>query len=147
MGKCSAGYTVRHVRWCDARDQLSAVRRAVFVVEQSVPEDLEWDEHDAEAVHALASTTAGAPIGTGRVLRDGRIGRMAVVSEWRGRGVGGAILQSLLDAARERGYADLKLHAQTHAIGFYVRHGFAVAGDEFMEAGIPHREMLLRPPY
>jgi predicted GNAT family N-acyltransferase len=72
---------------------------------------------------------------------------MAVVSEWRGRGVGGAILQSLLDAARARGYADLKLHAQTHAIGFYARHGFAVAGEEFMEAGIPHREMLLRPPY
>jgi predicted GNAT family N-acyltransferase len=147
MGKCTAGYTVRHVKWSDARDELSAVRRAVFVVEQSVPEDLEWDEHDAEAVHALASTAAGAPIGTGRVLRDGRIGRMAVLSEWRGRGIGTALLRSLLDAARERGYAELKLHAQIHAIGFYARHGFAVAGDEFMEAGIPHREMLLRPPY
>jgi predicted GNAT family N-acyltransferase len=140
-------YSVERVTWRDAREPLSAIRRAVFVVEQRVPEDLEWDEHDANAVHALASTAAGTPIGTGRLLRNGRIGRMAVLSDWRGRGVGSAVLQLLLDAARELGYAELKLHAQTHALDFYARHGFAAAGEEFMEAGIPHREMFLRPPY
>jgi predicted GNAT family N-acyltransferase len=142
-----AAYIVERVTWREARDQLSAVRRAVFVVEQCVPEDLEWDEHDPDAVHVLASNAARTPIGTGRLLPDGRIGRMAVLSVWRGRGIGSAILQSLLDAARELGYMELKLHAQTHALDFYAKHGFAAAGDEFIEAGIPHRAMFLRRPY
>ena len=146
MGEHRPPYTVECVTWRDARDRLSAVRRAVFVVEQGVPEDLEWDEHDAEAVHALASTATGIAVGTGRLLRDGHIGRMAVVSEWRRCGVGSAILQTLLGTARALRYAEVKLHAQTHALQFYARHGFATSSEEFMEAGIPHREMFLRLP-
>jgi len=138
-------YVVRRVTWQDSRDALSSVRRAVFIVEQRVPEELEWDDDDSDAVHALA-LAAGTPIGTGRLLRDGRIGRMAVMPAWRRRGVGSAILQSLLEAARALGCIHICLHAQTHAIAFYARHGFVAVGDKFIEAGIPHREMMLRTP-
>lgn len=137
-------YDVKLVLWDDARPELAGVRRAVFIEEQRVPEELEWDEHDAHAIHALASTAAGTPIGTGRLLSDGRIGRMAVLGPFRGRGVGSAILRLLLEAARERGYPEVRLHAQTHALRFYAKYGFVAEGDEFIEAGIPHREMVLR---
>lgn len=139
-------YLVYRVTWEDAREALSSVRREVFIAEQGVPEDLEWDEDDARSVHVLAASAAAAPIGTGRLLPDGRIGRMAVLRSWRGRGVGSAILRALLDAAREAGYDEVRLHAQTHALAFYAKHGFVAIGDEFMEAGIPHREMVLRCP-
>ncbi len=137
-------YTVERVAWGDACPALASVRRAVFIEEQRVPEDMEWDGHDAAAIHAVATSLGGEPIGTGRLLPDGRIGRMAVLAAWRGLGVGGAILRLLLDAAREQGNAEVKLHAQTHALDFYARQGFVAVGDEFMEAGIPHREMVLR---
>lgn len=135
---------MRRVTWRDAHAALAGVRRAVFIDEQRVPEALEWDGHDADAVHVLASSADGTPIGTGRLLPDGRIGRMAVLAPWRARGVGNAILIELLAAARERGCVELKLHAQTHALAFYARHGFAAVGGEFLEAGIPHREMVMR---
>lgn len=136
-------YSVQRVTWQDAHQPLSAVRRDVFVVEQRVPEDLEWDGDDAGALHVLASAGDGTPIGTGRLLPDGRIGRMAVLRPWRGRGVGSAILAALVTAARERGDRLSSLHAQTHALGFYARYGFVAIGPEFMEAGIPHRQMML----
>lgn len=138
-------YTVRRTTWRDARPALSEIRRAVFIVEQRIPEELEWDEHDQDAVHVLVEAADGTPIGTGRLIGGGRIGRMAVLAPWRGRGVGSAILESLVDAACGAGYAELRLHAQTHALAFYARMGFVAHGDEFMEAGIPHREMVLRP--
>ena len=139
-------YTVECVSWATARDALSSVRRAVFVVEQGVPEHLEWDEHDAHAVHALARSGDGAAIGTGRLSCDGRIGRMAVVAPWRGAGVGSVLLRTLLAEAHARRYPSVTLHAQTHALDFYAKHGFVARGDEFMEAGIPHREMVLTIP-
>lgn len=140
-----APYTVTVLRWQDAHAALAAVRRAVFVVEQAVPEELEWEAADHAAVHVLACTADGVPIGTGRLLIDGRIGRMAVVREWRGRGVGAALLRELIATAEARGITKLHLHAQTHALPFYARFGFVPTGPEFMEAGIPHREMT-RPP-
>ena len=122
---------------------LQAIRREVFVIEQQVPEDEEWDEMDAGCLHLLASAGDGTPIGTGRILPDGRIGRMAVLNLWRGCGVGGALLRELLVLAREYGHAEARLHAQTHALGFYRKHGFTPRGEEFMEAGIPHYEMYM----
>ena len=137
-------FVVRPVNWLATRDRLRALRRAVFVVEQQVPEELEWDDADERAYHVLAMSEAGEPIGTGRLKLDGQVGRMAVVREWRRRGVGAAILQVLIGLARKEGCALVRLHAQTHAIGFYAKYGFTAVGDEFDEAGIPHRMMELR---
>ena len=122
---------------------LRAVREPVFILEQGCPIELEWDELDPQSVHALARDAAGAPIGTARLTPLPTIGRMAVLAPWRGRGVGAALLQYLIDHARKLGHASLELHAQTHAIGFYERFGFIAFGPEYDEAGIPHRSMRL----
>ena len=117
------------------------VRDAVFGAEQHVPRMLDWDGRDAACVHALATDERGAPVGTGRLLPDGRIGRLAVLAPWRGRGVGARLLESLLAAARDRGHASVHLHAQVGAAPFYECHGFARQGAEFDEAGIRHVHM------
>ncbi len=130
--------------WDNLRDHAQALRIEVFVVEQGVPIELEWDEGDEVAIHAVAYDAEGQPIATGRLLPDGHIGRMAVRKSARGRGIGAAVLQALLADAKRLGYGRLVLHAQTHAVEFYRRHGFVVEGDEFMEAGIPHRLMSLQ---
>jgi predicted GNAT family N-acyltransferase len=126
--------------WDQARAQASRIRFTVFVEEQQVPADIELDEHDAGCVHALAFSH-DVPVGTARLLPDGHLGRMAVLKEWRGHGVGSLLLKSLLEKARERGHAEVILSAQTHAVPFYRKHGFAEEGAEYMEAGIPHRDM------
>lgn len=129
--------------WAQERERLSRVRRAVFIDEQRVPEELEWDADDAGSVHLLAIDGEGRPIGCARLLPDGHIGRMAVLSAWRGQGVGRALLAATLSAAQARGHTTLRLSAQTHAAGFYARAGFVVVGDEYEEAGIPHVAMQL----
>jgi predicted GNAT family N-acyltransferase len=136
-------FTVRAASWQDDLAPLQDLRRWIFVIEQQVPEELEWDEADLVSVHALALDEAGRPIGTGRLLPDGHIGRMAVVREWRGRGVGSAIIRWLMANARQQGFHTLYLHAQTHALNFYAKHGFIAYGEVFNEAGIPHRKMSL----
>lgn len=140
-------FVVRPVNWNATRDKLRALRRAVFIEEQRVPEELEWDDADARAYHVLAISEAGEPIGTGRLKLDGQIGRMAVARKWRRRGVGAAILRCLLDLARKEGCTVVRLHAQTHAIPFYAKYGFEAVGEEFDEAGIAHRamELALKP--
>lgn len=138
------GFSVRLADWTGDGERLAAVRREVFVREQRVPEEMEWDGADAACVHAIAEDGTGRAIGTARLLPDGSIGRMAVLAAWRGRGVGGALLRRLLEVAERRGDAEVTLHAQTHACGFYERHGFRRRGEEFMEAGIPHVEMAKR---
>jgi predicted GNAT family N-acyltransferase len=120
---------------------LKWVREQVFIREQKVPVELEWDVRDREALHLLACDGDGNPIGTARLLPDGQIGRMAVVREWRCRGVGSAILSELLRLAESKGIDSLFLNAQTDAIAFYRRHGFFETGDLFMEAGISHIRM------
>lgn len=120
------------------------MRRAVFIEEQRVPEHMEWDEEDERACHVLATSLQGAPIGTGRLKQDCYVGRIAVLREWRGCGVGRMILTTLLDMAQQQGCSVVRLHAQTQAIEFYASFGFAAFGDEFDEAGIPHRQMELR---
>jgi predicted GNAT family N-acyltransferase len=137
----NAPITIRILAWAEARAAATSVREAVFVVEQGVPPEIELDEWDLQCDHALAFAAGGRVVGTGRLLPDGHIGRMAVLREWRGQGVGGAILVALVERAAARGMRRLVLNAQTHAVPFYARHGFAAFGDEFMEADIPHVAM------
>lgn len=120
---------------------LRAVREPVFVVEQQVPIEEEWDELDPQCRHVIARDAANRPIGTGRLTPERKIGRMAVLAEWRGKGVGDALMEALMDEARALGWPEVSLNAQTHAMPFYARHGFEAFGEEFMEAGIPHRKM------
>ena len=136
-------FTIRVLDWSHAAALARPVREEVFVVEQRVPREMEWDEHDATSRHALALAADGEAIGTARLLPEGRIGRMAVRKPWRGRGVGAALMRALLDEARAAGMTGIALHAQTHAAGFYRRFGFSARGEEFDEAGIPHVEMRL----
>ena len=137
-------FTVRLATWRDDQAALQDLRRAVFIVEQQVPESLEWDEADAVCIHALALDAQGKAVATGRLLPDGHIGRMAVLKQWRSCGVGSAILECLVGCARQQGLDVVQLNAQTHALGFYARHGFLAHGAEFVDAGIPHRKMKLR---
>ncbi|MEO7031616.1 MAG: GNAT family N-acetyltransferase [Herbaspirillum sp.] len=127
--------------WRSLQQQAQTIRTEVFVLEQQVPQELEWDEMDARSLHALAYSTDKHPIGTGRLLPDGHIGRMAVLQLERGHGAGAAILHALMRAARERGDTAVMLHAQIHAAGFYQKFGFERVGEEFLEAGIRHVAM------
>lgn len=120
---------------------IKAVRTRVFIQEQHVPEALEWDGLDDEAIHVVAQDKHAQVIGTARLLQDGHIGRMAVVPEWRHQGVGSAMLRELLVIAQQWNLTRVFLHAQTSATGFYERHRFHPQGKEFMDAGIPHRYM------
>jgi predicted GNAT family N-acyltransferase len=122
-------------------EALRAVREPVFVAEQQVPIEEEWDALDPHCHHVIARDEAGRPIGTGRLTPEHKIGRMAVLAEWRGQGVGDALLVALIDEARRRGWPTVSLNAQVQAAGFYARHGFAPYGEEFMEAGIRHQAM------
>ena len=138
-----AQFTVRIMAWSEALPLARPVRERVFVEEQRVPRELEWDEWDEHSEHAIACDIAGRPIGTARLLPNGRVGRMAVLKDWRRKGVGAALLVAMLDRARGRSMARVVLHAQTHAADFYRRFGFSERGGEFVEAGIPHVEMAL----
>lgn len=136
--------TVRILSWADAREDAGRVRFAVFVEEQRVPPEIELDEWDPASDHALAVDDTGRVIATGRLLPDGHIGRMAVLRQWRGQGVGATILAALVARAAERGMKRVMLNAQTQARGFYARFGFTQVGAEFTEAGIPHVAMERR---
>jgi len=138
----SPDFTVRLTDWARDALRLTAVRRSVFIEEQSIPESLEWDDADLACVHALACTGAGEAIGCGRLIADGHIGRLAVLPGWRRRGVGAALLASLVEAARLHGHRRVALNAQVHAMAFYARYGFEAEGPTFAEAGIPHRAMV-----
>ena len=130
--------------WGSLRDDAQRLRIEVFVIEQGVPVELEWDEADTVSIHAVAYDEDGQPVATGRLLPDGHIGRMAVRQSLRGTGIGSQVLQALLDEARREGHVELVLHAQLHAQGFYARQGFIAEGENFMEAGIEHCRMLYR---
>lgn len=135
------GFSVRPADWGRDAALLRAVREAVFMREQGVPVELEWDGLDPDCAHALALDAAGAAIGTARLTPDGHIGRMAVLARWRGRGVGTALLEAMLAEARARNLPQVALNAQVHAHGFYLRFGFQREGGEFLDAGIPHVRM------
>jgi predicted GNAT family N-acyltransferase len=132
-----------------------AIRTEVFVGEQGVPPDLELDDRDDTADHFLAYDDAGRPVGAGRLVIEpagfvgapdstapvGHLGRLAVLSTARGSGLGLALVAAIERRAAERGLAVVALSAQTHAIGFYERLGYAAHGPEFDDAGLPHRWM------
>lgn len=132
--------TIELLPWEEARVHAAPIRFAVFVEEQGVPQEIELDDHDARCVHAVAFED-GRAVATARLLPDGHIGRMAVLKDWRGRGIGGEMLAKLMDRARRRGDREVFLTAQVHAIAFYRAHGFREEGEEYLEAGIPHRDM------
>jgi predicted GNAT family N-acyltransferase len=131
--------------WAEAQNLVKSLRNQVFVIEQKVPEDMEWDEFDQIAWHAIV-TADNQTIGTGRLIindRVAKIGRMAVQSSRRNQGIGKSILKSLIQTAKEKGAQECILHAQTHAIAFYAKEDFEPHGPIFDEAGIPHVEMRL----
>ncbi len=143
-----SNFSVEPVDWSNPqqREACRGVREEVFVVEQRVPQADEWDDLDAVSQHVVARDLDGQAIGTGRLVppqagSPARIGRMAVLKSWRGRHVGEAILQALVDRARASAYAHLEMHAQSHALAFYTRFGFTAYGEEFFECEIAHRHM------
>jgi len=130
--------------WEKAQPLAGPLRFAIFVDEQNVPAGIELDELDAQCLHAVAFDVDGKPIGTGRLLPDGRIGRMAVVKEWRRRGIGALLLEALIAEAKKRGHAEVVLSAQLQAAEFYRTHGFEAEGKVYKEAGILHQQMRRR---
>src|SRR5262249_9064869 len=135
-----AMWRIELMPWESARAYAMPIRMRVFVDEQRVPPELEMDEMDAQCLHAVAFDGARA-IATGRLLPDGHIGRMAVLLEFRGKGLGGSILEKLVETARDRGHREALLSAQVQALAFYRAHGFEPAGPVYDEAGIPHQAM------
>jgi len=133
---------VELANWDESTSALRTIRETVFIHEQGVPVELEWDGLDQHCTHVLAWNERAEAIGTARMQANGTIGRMAVLKDWRGRGAGRALLVTLLDVAVKQGLTCVTLSAQTHAIGFYERAGFHAVGEPFMDAGIPHRKMV-----
>ena len=137
-------FSVQLVSWETSKEPLQHIRIEVFVKEQAVSIEEEWDGLDDDALHLLAVSQTGEPVGTNRMLiheKTGHIGRMAVMKTWRGQGVGLALMKTMVDIARAQGLRDLFLNAQTYAIPFYEKVGFKAVGDEFDEAGMPHYRM------
>ena len=134
------------VNWSDKQAELYSVRRAVFIEEQNVPESIELDGRDPDCFHVLASDTKGRPIGTARMDGKGKIGRMAVMHNYRRRGIGRKMIQVLMDYGRKNSITDFHVSSQITAIGFYRKMGFEPFGEEFIEAGITHINMKLKNP-
>jgi predicted GNAT family N-acyltransferase len=139
-GRLPAGIVVRLGDWATLGEHASRIRVAVFVEEQRIPIALEWDAADASSLHAVAYD-AGVPVGTGRLLADAHIGRMAVLPAYRRGGLGGTILETLVAEAAARRYPVVELSAQVYVRAFYERHGFVSFGPEYDDAGIPHQSM------
>lgn len=136
------GVIIRAAIWPGDESAIAEIRRAVFIREQAVPEAMEWEDIDPICDWFVAQL-GDKLIAIARLTPEGRIGRMAVSREWRGNGIGAAVLDLALETACRRGLDEVELHAQTQAIGFYGRFGFRAFGPEFDEAGILHRQMKL----
>lgn len=128
--------------WATLGPAASEIRRIVFIDEQNVPQEEEWDGLDPECQHFLA-LLEGQPVGTARLLPDAHIGRVAVLADARGSGIGVLLMKAAIEAARHAGHSQVALSAQVHALAFYERLGFVAHGEAFLDAGIPHREMTL----
>lgn len=134
------------VNWSERQSELTSIRRTVFIEEQNVPENIERDGRDSDCFHVFASVKEGKPIGTARMDKNGKIGRMAVLREYRGRGVGRKMLQVIMDWGRSKGITGFYLSAQIGAMGFYRKMGFEPYGEEFEEAGMKHVNMRIGRP-
>ncbi|POR03069.1 hypothetical protein AU468_05805 [Alkalispirochaeta sphaeroplastigenens] len=137
---------IRIVSFAEAEREIRAIRDEVFGSEQGVPREIDWDGEDSSCTHALALEKDGTPLGTGRLQKTGKIGRMAVLPTWRGQGAGGHILTALLESARRQGLDKVYLHAQIQAIPFYRSYGFEPEGPEFTEADLRHIRMIRHLP-
>ena len=127
--------------WPQDQAAIFLIRETVFVHEQSVSPELEWDGLDADSHHVLAIDANNIAVGTGRLLANGHIGRMAVLVDYRQLGIGSRLLLTLIDHAKKQSLTEVWLNAQVHASGFYLQHGFMTEGEEFLDAGIPHLKM------
>lgn len=136
------GIEIHTGNWAELGTAASDIRRRVFIEEQQVSQEEEWDGRDDACLHFLAQR-GNTALGTARLLPDGHIGRVAVLQEARGMGVGVALMQAAIAAAQHQGHPAVELTAQTHALAFYERLGFTAFGDIFLDAGIPHRRMRL----
>ena len=132
---------VRLADWHKDNRDIRRIREAVFIAEQSIPAELEWDEEDLSAVHFLA-VEGDYAVGTARLLADGEIGRVSVLKDWRGLRVGDKLLQAVIAHANALGLHQQKLSAQVHATASYEHHGFRIVSGEFLEAGLPHVDMV-----
>jgi len=140
----ATSFTVSLVCWHDGEPLLRSIREAVFIREQGIPAELEWDGLDETCRHALALSYQGDAIGCGRMFANGHIGRISVLPQWRKRKVGTAIMEALLDYARAHDYKQVDVDAQTFAVPFYHGFGFVEQGKTFMDAGLPHIRMRLK---
>jgi predicted GNAT family N-acyltransferase len=131
-------FLIRSASWQADRAKLEFVRRQVFIIEQKIPESEEWDDADENSSHVLAFSEKRDVVGTGRLEPTGKIARLAVLGEYRGQGVGSAMLIRLVEEARQRGFEQVYLHAQMHALNFYKKFGFVSDEEIFSEGGIPH---------
>lgn len=125
-------------------EDLSYVRNSVFVLEQRIPPEVEFDELDRQCHHVIARDAQSRPIGTGRLSPEGKLGRLAVLSDWRRQGVGSSLLRELIEKARKLDLAIVTAHSQLSALGFYEKFGFVREGEVFLEAGIPHQVMQFK---
>jgi len=137
-------FTVSLVCWHDGEPLLKSIRDAVFIREQCVPAEQEWDGKDDGCRHALALSLQGDAIGCGRMLPDGHIGHIAVLPQWRNQKVGRAIVEALLDYARAHDYPQISVDAQPHYVPFYRENGFIEQGEAFMDAGVQRIKMALK---
>lgn len=137
----SIKYNIVHTSWQEHQADIKHIRHQVFIEEQNVPIELEWEGNDDQFHYVLAVNNKSRAIGTGRIDQAGHIGRMAVLKAWRNHGIGSAILKALLDYAQQQHIPRLILNAQSSAIPFYEKQGFDIISDEFMDAGIPHKTM------
>ncbi|MFP6871911.1 MAG: GNAT family N-acetyltransferase [Verrucomicrobiales bacterium] len=135
-------WSAREAHWLPDQEGLLSVRTTVFVIEQGVDVSVERDGRDGDCLHAIAESSNGLPIGAGRISGGGKVGRIAVLRGWRGRGVGSAIINELLRQAQVSGMSRTYLHSQSSAADFYLRFGYRPEGDEFLEAEIPHLKMV-----
>ena len=132
---------VRETCWNQDKKTLQSIRRAVFIEEQDIPEELEWDKEDLSAFHFLFYNAQKEAVACTRLLRQGQIRRMAVLRQYRHQGIGSKLLNAVIEFAEENNIPPLFLYAQNHAIPFYQKHGFRVSGKEFIDANIPHHKM------
>ncbi|MGY8815283.1 MAG: GNAT family N-acetyltransferase [Gammaproteobacteria bacterium] len=140
-------FKIIQANWKQDGDRIMMIRKVVFVEEQKVSMDEEIDNLDEQCWFALALNNTGEAIGTGRLLPTGKIGRLAVLKEYRNLGVGSKLLNLLIDITKTQSVSDVYLHGQTHAKMFYNKHGFIEEGEIFDEAGIPHFKMRLNRQY
>lgn len=137
-------FYIKQVTWATHEAQLRLIREQVFILEQQVPVALEWGAHDRDAWHLLAFNQSGATIGCARILSNGSIGRMAVLQEKRGSGIGKALLNTAIKLCKQQQLKEATLSAQTHATSFYEQAGFVIVSDVYLDANIPHVDMLLK---